>query len=72
VTTILAVSYKSRTEILLPPGVLLELGGTGVSMVGDEAASPGGLLAPDAPVVHVKGLAYKGTIEARTRPAGFR
>lgn len=72
VTTILAVSYKSRTEILLPPGVRLELGGTGVSMVGDEADSPGGLLAPDAPVVHVKGLAYKGTIEARTRPAGLR
>jgi Domain of unknown function (DUF1707) len=69
VTTIVAVSYKSRTEILLPPGVRIELGGTGVSMVSDEAGSPGGLLAADAPVVHIRGMAYKGTIEARTRPA---
>ncbi len=41
-------------------------------MIGDEADSPGGLLAADAPVVHIRGLAYKGTIEARTRPAGLR
>jgi hypothetical protein len=71
VTTIVAVSYKSRTEILLPPGVRIELGGTGVSMVSDESGSPGALLAPDAPVVHIRGLAYKGTIEAKTRPAGL-
>jgi hypothetical protein len=72
VTTIVAVSYKSRTEILLPPGVRVEPGGTGVSLVSDEAGSPGGLLAADAPVVHIRGMAYKGTIEARTRPAGLR
>jgi len=24
----------------------------------------------DAPVVHIKGIAYKGTIEASTRPPG--
>jgi hypothetical protein len=63
VTTITAISYKSRTEIVVPPGVALELGGTGVSAVGDgraQAALPG------APVVRVKGVAYKGTIEVRT------
>src|SRR5215471_18018842 len=40
VTTIAAISYKSRTQILLPP------------------------------VVRIKGVAYKGTIEAGSRPAG--
>jgi hypothetical protein len=63
VTTITAVSYKSRTEIVLPPGVRVELGGTGVSAAG-ETMSAG--IAPDAPVVRVKGVAYKGSIEVRT------
>jgi hypothetical protein len=62
-TTITAISYKSRTEILLPPGVRLELGGTGVSAAGD--AWPGEI-PPGAPVVRVKGVAYKGSIEVRT------
>ena len=68
VTTITAVSYKSRTQILLPPGVRLELGGTGVSAVGDAAEQPE--LPADAPVVRIKGVAYRGTIEAGSRPAG--
>ncbi len=62
-TTITAVSYKSRTEILLPPGVRVELGGTGVSATGD--AWPGEL-PHGAPVVRIKGVAYKGSIEVRT------
>src|SRR5258706_432129 len=66
VTTITAVSYKSRTEIVLPPGVRMELGGTGVSAAG-EALSAG--IGPDAPVVRVKGVAYKGSIEVRTGQA---
>ena len=62
-TTITAVSYKSRTEIMLPPGIRVELGGTGVSAAG-EALSAG--FAADAPVVRVKGVAYKGSIEVST------
>ncbi|HEX5188884.1 MAG TPA: DUF1707 domain-containing protein [Streptosporangiaceae bacterium] len=62
-TVITAVSYKSRTEVLLPPGVRLELGGTGVSAAGE--AWPGEL-PPGAPVVRVRGVAYKGSIEVRT------
>jgi Domain of unknown function (DUF1707) len=62
-TTITAISYKSRTEILLPPGVRLELGGTGVSAAGDAWR---GEIPPGAPVVRVKGVAYKGSIEVRT------
>ncbi len=65
-TTITAVSYKSRTEIVLPPGVRVELGGTGVSAAGEMRFAG---IAPDAPVVCVKGLAYKGSIEVRTGEA---
>jgi hypothetical protein len=67
VTTIVAVAYKSRTQILLPPGLRVEVGGTGVSIDADEssAASPA---ARDAPVVRIQGMAYKGTIEVTTRP----
>ena len=67
VTTVVAVSYKSRTQIVLPPGVRLELGGAGVSAIGEAGERPD--LPADAPVVRVKGVAYKGTIEAGTRPA---
>jgi len=63
VTTITAVSYKSRTEILLPPGIRVEFGGTGVSATGDAQSAP---ITPDAPVVRVRGVAYKGSIEVRT------
>jgi hypothetical protein len=64
VTTITAVAYKSRVDILVPPGVRVEAGGFGATTgTDDDAAVP-----PDAPVVHVRGYAYKGTIEARSRP----
>jgi DUF1707 SHOCT-like domain len=63
VTTITAVSYKSRTEILLPPGIKVELGGTGVSAAGEAQSSA---IAPDAPVVRLRGVAYKGSIDVRT------
>jgi hypothetical protein len=64
VTTIVAVAYKSRVDILVPPGVRVEVGGFGAT-TGDEDDA---LLPPDAPVVHVRGYAYKGTIEARSKP----
>ena len=69
VTTIMLVCYKSQAQVLVPPGVRVELGGTGVSL--DDAASTatGTGLAPRAPVVHVRGVTYKGTIDVRTKPA---
>jgi Domain of unknown function (DUF1707) len=67
-TTITAMSYKSRTEVVLPPGVRVELGGTGVSAAGEENHGPALQALPGAPVVRVKGVAYKGTIEVRTAP----
>src|SRR5215472_12604743 len=68
VTTITAVSYKSRTEVVLPPGVRVELRGTGVSAAGDTRPGPTVETPAGAPVVRVKGVAYKGTIEVRTAP----
>jgi hypothetical protein len=64
VTTIVAVAYKSRVDILVPPGVRVEVGGFGATTGGEDDA----VLPPDAPVVHVRGYAYKGTIEVSSRP----
>jgi hypothetical protein len=63
VTTIRAVAYKSTIEIVVPPGVRVEMGGVGVSSELDE--TPG----PDVAVIHVRGFAYKGLIVARTMPS---
>jgi hypothetical protein len=66
VTTFLAVAYKSRVTILVPPSVRVEMTGFGVTQ-GAEA-DPGYQLPADAPVIHVRGVAYKGTVEIATRP----
>ena len=68
VTTIVAVAYKSQITLLVPPGVRVEMTGFGISQDSDDLTD-GLPLAPDAPVLHVRGLAYKGTIEAMSRPA---
>jgi hypothetical protein len=65
VTTIRAVAYKSRIDILVPPGVRVEAGGLGVSTGADDDSGP---LSPAAPVIHVQGCAYKGTVEVSTHP----
>ncbi|WP_067488796.1 DUF1707 SHOCT-like domain-containing protein [Actinomadura hibisca] len=57
VVTLRVVAYKSTVRIVVPEGVRVEISGVGVSAETHDAAD-------DAPVVHVKGLAYKGTIEA--------
>jgi len=68
VTTVVAVAYKSRIDILVPPGVRVEMDGFGVSK-GWSAEEETELRLPhDAPTVHVRGIAYKGTIETRTKP----
>jgi hypothetical protein len=69
-TTVLAVAYKSRIDVLVPPGVRVELDGFGVSKGWSEQEELESLLPRGAPVVHVRGIAYKGTIEVSTRPPG--
>jgi hypothetical protein len=68
VTTVLAVAYKSRIDILVPPGVRVEMEGFGVSKGWSAEEEQEIMLPRDAPTVHVRGIAYKGTIETRTRP----
>jgi Domain of unknown function (DUF1707) len=68
VTTVIAVAYKSRIEILVPPGVRVEMEGFGVNK-GWSAEEEREIALPlDGPVLNVKGVAYKGTIETRTKP----
>jgi Domain of unknown function (DUF1707) len=68
VTTVVAYTYKSQVEILVPPGVRVEMDGFGVSK-GWSAEEDAEIQLPrDAPMVHVRGTAYKGTIQTRTRP----
>jgi Domain of unknown function (DUF1707) len=68
VTTVVAIAYKSRIDILVPPGVRVEMEGFGVSKGWSAEEESEIRLAHDAPTVHVRGVAYKGTIETRTRP----
>jgi Domain of unknown function (DUF1707) len=69
-TTVVAVAYKSHIDVLVPPGVRVELEGFGVSKGWSAEEDLERLLPANAPVVHVRGLAYKGTIEVSTRPPG--
>lgn len=63
VTTIFAVAYKSDIEITVPPGVRVEMDGFGVTRgrTGDEPPLP-----HNAPVVRVRGMAYKGLVKTHT------
>ena len=58
------VAHRHR----VPPGVRVEMDGFGVSKGWSAEEDWESLLPRDAPVVHVRGVAYKGTIEASTRP----
>jgi Domain of unknown function (DUF1707) len=64
-TVIRAVAYKCRVQVLVPPGLRVEFSGIGVTSAegGVHDARPA-----DAPTVHIRGLAYKGTVEIRTMP----
>ena len=68
VTTFLAVAYKSQLTILVPPNVRVEMTGFGVTQGHEDEEDPGYRLPADAPVIHVRGVAYKGTVEIATRP----
>lgn len=67
VTTMRVVAYKSTVTILVPPGVRAEITGFGIQQGGVDE-DPGYRLPADAPVIHIRALAYKGTVEVSTRP----
>ncbi len=64
VTTLVAVAYKSRVTILVPPGVRVEASGFGA----DTDTEPGAIVPANAPVVHVRGFSYKGSVQVRSTP----
>ena len=68
VTTFMAVAYKSRVTILVPPNVRVEMTGFGVTQGLHEEEDSGYRLPADAPVIQVRGIAYKGTVEIATHP----
>ena len=68
VTTLYAIAYKSRISVLVPLGVRVELDGFGVSKGWSAEEDLESRLPADAPVVHVRGIGYKGTIEVSTKP----
>jgi hypothetical protein len=68
VTTVFAIAYKSHIDVLVPLGVRVELDGFGVSKGWSAEEDLERLLPADAPVVHIRGIGYKGTIEVSTKP----
>jgi hypothetical protein len=68
VTSLFAIAYKSRIDVLVPLGVRVELEGFGVSKGWSAEEDLESRLPADAPVVHVRGIGYKGTIEVSTKP----
>jgi Domain of unknown function (DUF1707) len=68
VTTLYAIAYKSSIDVLVPLGVRLELDGFGVSKGWSAEEDLESRLPADAPVVHVRGIGYKGNILVSTKP----
>jgi len=68
VTTVFAIAYKSRMDVLVPLGVRVDLEGFGVSKGWSAEEDLESRLPADAPVVHIRGIGYKGTIEVSTKP----
>jgi len=68
VTTVYAIAYKSRIDVLVPLGVRVDLEGFGVSKGWSAEEDLESRLPAEAPVVHVRGVGYKGTIEVSTKP----
>lgn len=68
VTTIVAVAYKSHIDVLVPLGVRVDLEGFGISKSWSAEEELESRLPADAPVVHVRGIGYKGTVDVATKP----
>jgi hypothetical protein len=67
-TTLAVIAYKSRVDVLVPLGVRLDMQGFGVTKGWSAAEDLEDRLPADAPVVHVRGIGYKGSIEVSTKP----
>jgi hypothetical protein len=66
VTTITAVAIMGGVEVIVPPGVHVEM--SGLPLMGGFSNRVREVdLPPDAPQVHIHGLALMGGVEVRTR-----
>ena len=63
------ISLTESVTILVPRSVRVEMTGFGVTQDLADSEDPGYELPADAPVIHVRGIAYQGTVEITTRPA---
>jgi Domain of unknown function (DUF1707)/Cell wall-active antibiotics response 4TMS YvqF len=66
VTTITAVAFMGGIEITVPPGIRVESSGFGFMGGWDNRATEE-RLAPDAPVLRVRGVAIMGGVDIRTK-----
>jgi hypothetical protein len=66
VTNINAVAIMAGIEIIVPPGIRVESSGFGF-MGGWDNRARNDRLAPDAPVVRVRGVAFMGAVDIRTK-----
>jgi hypothetical protein len=66
VTTITAVAIMGGIEITVPPGIRVESSGFGF-MGGWDNRARNDRTAPDAPVLRVRGVAFMGGVEIRTK-----
>jgi Domain of unknown function (DUF1707)/Cell wall-active antibiotics response 4TMS YvqF len=75
VTTITAVAFMGGVEIIVPPGVHVEAPGFGFMGGWENNTMDSGDLPRDAPVLRVRGLAFMGSVEIKTKepkPPGQR
>jgi len=66
VTTITAVAIMGGIEIVVPPGIRVESSGFGF-MGGWDNRARNDLQGPDAPLLRVRGVAFMGGVDIRTK-----
>jgi hypothetical protein len=69
ITTITTVAIMGGIEVIVPPGVRVEISGLPL-MGGFSNRVRQTDLPPDAPQVHIRGIALMGGVEVRTRQRG--
>ncbi|HZD00833.1 MAG TPA: DUF1707 domain-containing protein [Actinomycetes bacterium] len=67
VTSITAVAFMGGVEIIVPPGIRVDMHGFGIMGGWDNRADQNQDLPLDTPVVRVNGFAFMGGVEVRTR-----
>jgi hypothetical protein len=66
VTTITVVAIMGGVEVIVPPGVRVEMHGVPIMGGWSNHVREEGL-PPDAPQVHIRGVALMGGVEVRTK-----